>query len=130
MVVTQVDTMKTEILQLGQKVDQLFPALEELTRLVSNTLAEVGSPARIASTGERIGTLNGYDSSYSHHHVLEELMDHKDILIDSEGTELYAKKSDRVLPPELQIQRLTAQLTAAYNRIAALEDQLLSRRSL
>jgi hypothetical protein len=130
MVVTQVDTMKTEILQLGQKVDQLFPALEELTRLVSNTLAEVGSPARTASTGERIGTLNGYDSSYSHHHVLEELMDHKDILIDSEGTELYAKKSDRVLPPELQIQRLTAQLTAAYNRIAALEDQLLSRRSL
>ncbi len=130
MVVTQVDTMKTEILQLGQKVDQLFPALEELTRLVSNTLAEVGLPARTASTGERIGTLNGYDSSYSHHHVLEELMDHKDILIDSEGTELYAKKSDRVLPPELQIQRLTAQLTAAYNRIAALEDQLLSRRSL
>jgi len=29
---------------------------------------------------------------------------------------------------ELQIQRLTAQLTAAYNRIAALEEQLLARR--
>ena len=131
MAVTQADTMKTEISQLGLKVDQLFPAIEELTRLVSNTLAEVGSsPTRTASTGERIGTLNGYDSSYSHHHVLEEFMDHKDILIDSEGTELYAKKSDRVLPPELQIQRLTAQLTAAYNRIAALEDQLLSRRSV
>ena len=130
MPVTQADTMKIEISQLGQKVDRLFPAIEELKRLVSNTLAEGGSSARTASTGERIGTLNGYDSSYSHHHVLDEFVDHKDILIDSAGTELYAKKSDRVLPPELQIQRLTAQLTAAYNRIAALEDQLLSRRSV
>jgi len=26
------------------------------------------------------------------------------------------------------VQRLTAQLTAAYNRIAALEEQLLARR--
>ena len=32
------------------------------------------------------------------------------------------------MPPEAQIQRLTAQLTAAYNRIAALEEQLLSQR--
>jgi len=32
------------------------------------------------------------------------------------------------LPLEGQIQRLTAQLTAAYNRIAALEEQLLSQR--
>ena len=96
MPVTQADTMKIEISQLGQKVDRLFPAIEELKRLVSNTLAEGGSSARTASTGERIGTLNGYDSSYSHHHVLDEFMDHKDILIDSEGTELYAKKSDRI----------------------------------
>jgi hypothetical protein len=29
---------------------------------------------------------------------------------------------------ELQIQRLTAQLTAAYHRIAALEEQLLAKR--
>ncbi len=29
---------------------------------------------------------------------------------------------------EIQIRRLTAQLTAAYNRIAALEEQLLSYR--
>ena len=125
---THVDEMKMEITLLKQKMDTLFQATEALTRVVSSTMAEVGASGRMASTGERIGTLNGYDSSYSHHHVLDEFMDHKDILIDSEGVELYAKNSDRVLPPELQIQRLTAQLTAAYNRIAALEDQLLSRR--
>ncbi len=32
------------------------------------------------------------------------------------------------LAPEAQIQRLSAQLTAAYNRIAALEEQLLAQR--
>ncbi|WP_287130203.1 hypothetical protein [Candidatus Cyanaurora vandensis] len=36
----------------------------------------------------------------------------------------------RPLSPEAQIQRLTAQLTAAYNRIAALEEQLLNKRNL
>jgi hypothetical protein len=35
---------------------------------------------------------------------------------------------DKLLTPEIQIQRLTAQLTAAYNRIAALEEQLLLKR--
>lgn len=120
--------LTTEISLLGQKMDSLFQAIEGLTRLVSNTMAEIGSHGRTASTGERISTLNGYDTSYSHHHVLDEFLDHKDILIDSDGAESYAKNSDRVLSPELQIQRLTAQLTAAYNRIAALEEQLLSRR--
>lgn len=32
------------------------------------------------------------------------------------------------LAPQIQIQRLTAQLTVAYNRIAALEEQLLAKR--
>jgi hypothetical protein len=35
---------------------------------------------------------------------------------------------DKNLTPEIQIQRLTAQLTAAYNRIAALEEQLMKDR--
>ncbi len=35
---------------------------------------------------------------------------------------------DKNITPEIQIQRLTAQLTAAYNRIAALEEQLLLKR--
>jgi hypothetical protein len=54
-------------------------------------------------------------------------MEHKDVLSDS-GFESDSQMSDRVLSPEVQVQRLTAQLTAAYNRIAALEEQLLSHR--
>lgn len=55
---------------------------------------------------------------------------HKDILED----DTHHSDSDLVLQnhylaPDMQVQRLTAQLTAAYNRIAALEEQLLSQRT-
>jgi len=36
---------------------------------------------------------------------------------------LQRQSGEKELTPEIQIQRLTAQLTAAYNRIAALEEQ-------
>jgi hypothetical protein len=35
---------------------------------------------------------------------------------------------ERQITTDIQIQRLTAQLTAAYNRIAALEEQLMRQR--
>lgn len=50
----------------------------------------------------------------------------KDILNDDEPNSVF----HRGMSPEAQIQRLTAQLTAAYNRIAALEEQLLTKRNL
>jgi hypothetical protein len=53
----------------------------------------------------------------------------QDILIDSSGVEIsHHQIKEQDLAPQIQIQRLTAQLTAAYNRIAALEEQLLARR--
>ncbi len=59
------------------------------------------------------------------------ILDHKDVLVDDEyesRRDWPESMSESLLSPELQIQRLTAQLTAAYNRIAALEEQLLSKR--
>ncbi|AFY71371.1 hypothetical protein Pse7367_3123 [Thalassoporum mexicanum PCC 7367] len=57
------------------------------------------------------------------------LPEHKDILVDREhetwSSHLNAESG---LSCEWQIRRLTAQLTTAYNRIAALEEELLSRR--
>jgi hypothetical protein len=57
------------------------------------------------------------------------VMEHKDVLIDSRS-ELsnFHQNSENTLSADIQVQRLTAQLTAAYNRIAALEEQLLARR--
>lgn len=55
----------------------------------------------------------------------------KDVLSDEEEmTSRPPSANGKVLPLEVQVQRLTAQLTAAYNRIAALEEQLMARRSL
>ena len=52
-------------------------------------------------------------------------MEHKDILVDGSGWEGDANEG---LSPDTQIRRLTAQLTAAYNRIATLEEQLFDCR--
>jgi hypothetical protein len=51
---------------------------------------------------------------------------HQDVLIDNE-TSSY-RQQETMLSPQSQIQRLTAQLTVAYSRIAALEEQLLARQ--
>ncbi|MFS8860615.1 hypothetical protein [Synechococcus sp. B60.1] len=49
-------------------------------------------------------------------------------LLDDEPTGVSSRSMGHELAPEAQIQRLSAQLTAAYNRIAALEEQLLAQR--
>lgn len=54
---------------------------------------------------------------------------HRDILVEEDHMALNEARG-KSLSHELQMQRLMAQLTAAYNRIAALEEQLLSRRLL
>ena len=53
---------------------------------------------------------------------------HKDILSDDTRRDRKNPTQEKDLAPEIQIRRLTAQLTAAYNRIAALEEQLLTYR--
>lgn len=54
---------------------------------------------------------------------------HKDILVDDNtSTSNLNSDSERDLSADIQIRRLTAQLTAAYNRIAALEEQILTYR--
>ncbi len=59
----------------------------------------------------------------------EWIVTQQDVLIDSNGVEIGQHQIEvQNLSPQIQIQRLTAQLTAAYNRIAALEEQLLAKR--
>jgi hypothetical protein len=53
---------------------------------------------------------------------------HQDVLVDHQGVEASHHHTEIYLSPQSQIQRLTAQLTVAYSRIAALEEQLLSQR--
>lgn len=66
----------------------------------------------------------------THHEIMgDNILDmDQDVLIDDSFGDDEEHPRERFLGPELQVQRLTAQLTAAYNRIASLEEQLLSQR--
>ncbi len=55
---------------------------------------------------------------------------HKDILIDEDDNlSFWGLQNEQPLTAEIQIHRLTAQVTAAYHRIAALEEQLMAQRT-
>jgi predicted nucleic acid-binding Zn-ribbon protein len=57
-------------------------------------------------------------------------MEHKDILVGGNSWQYHSYRYKQMgMTAEVEIRRLTAQLTAAYNRIAALEEQLLSKKN-
>lgn len=60
--------------------------------------------------------------------LTNDLTNHKDVLSDEKRQSSDRETVGSNLSSDIQIQRLTAQLTAAYGRIAALEEQLLARR--
>ncbi|MEM9156061.1 MAG: hypothetical protein AAGB13_13680 [Cyanobacteria bacterium P01_F01_bin.33] len=113
------EALKEQVQELHHQIDTLRLAVERLPSLVaaevSNRIPQVEALAPVKSHALNYGQIED---------------DIRDILID-EG--LAADSSSRMtagqeMAPEAQVQRLTAQLTAAYNRIAALEEQLLSQR--
>jgi hypothetical protein len=63
-----------------------------------------------------------------HSFITNNGLQHKDILDDDGPLDGDISTPENALAPDMQVRRLTAQLTAAYNRIAALEEQLLSQR--
>lgn len=122
------DSIQEQVVTLTHKVDALHEMLNQLNLQITEILAK----ASVSSKGngfefERFTSearAAGISSSQ-----MEGFLDHKDILADSGYASLDRASGDQHLSPEVQIQRLTAQLTAAYNRIAALEEQLLAARS-
>jgi len=122
------DAVQQQIVALSHKVDALYQMIDQLSQNISESLSE------IKRTPVEESHHSGLDPSFRvpvHRSptLLESVMEHKDVLIDgSTNSTSYQQNSESSLSADLQVQRLTAQLTAAYNRIAALEEQLLSRR--
>ncbi|MBC1240348.1 hypothetical protein VF14_01610 [Nostoc linckia z18] len=121
------EPLQKQILILSQKLDALCQVIEQLDIKVAqafsecslaNTQARNNYQENSAAGGNQ---LKGRISSNSE-------MEHKDVLTDGIYIDMHRQGGDNNLTPEIQIQRLTAQLTAAYNRIAALEEQLLRER--
>jgi hypothetical protein len=121
------DSVQDQMSHLNTKVDALHEITEQLRDQITVILSELklatGSRSPVSPAGVNTGRY-----SYQTRHHFNNDMEHKDVLMDDNYPESDFQSGDRVLAPEVQIQRLTAQLTAAYNRIAALEEQLLSRR--
>lgn len=118
------DTLQKQLSGLSNKVDGLYQLIEQLSDRVDEVVSAYQKPDQ-ASRFDSEMTLG--NRSYRIQSNFESTMEHKDVLIDH-SLDASFQTSERQLSPEIQIQRLTAQLTAAYSRMAALEDQLVAKR--
>lgn len=121
------EPLQEQVTLLTQKVDAIYQSIEQ----VNLRMTEIVSTAQIHSAET---TLQGHGQSArirygSGLQRSESMLSHKDVLVDSDYIDPERSGDEISLSPEVQIQRLTAQLTAAYNRIAALEEQLLASRT-
>jgi chaperonin cofactor prefoldin len=121
------DSLQTQIVILSSRVDELHQMIEQLTDKITEVLSEGREPATSGYYSAQPG-ISVRQYSHANRRNLDFSMEHKDVLVDTNYPESDSQTGDRALSPEVQIQRLTAQLTAAYNRIAALEEQLLAQR--
>ena len=121
------DTLQIQITELRDKIDNLHKLIEQISSQVKNISSRQPKRAEHDSyslpnfaSGAASLTSQTKESNYQ--------LTHKDILVDDNSSTSNANSNNENLSPDTQIRRLTAQLTAAYNRIAALEEQLLSYR--
>ena len=119
-------TLQIQITELEDKIDNLRKLVERIGEQVNILAKEKSLTPSAYSLSSNYSRTNSVtketDSAYS-------LTHHKDIIMDeSNESGISSSNNDPELSTEIQIRRLTAQLTAAYNRIAALEEQLLTYR--
>jgi hypothetical protein len=141
------ESIQQQISTLSRKVDRVYQIIDRLNQHVFETLdpltvgGEETSIRHPLNREDLSPTNNAPASSYrrygygdyfggsNYHRESESVIAQQDVLIDSSGVEIsHHQIKEQDLSPQIQIQRLTAQLTAAYNRIAALEEQLLAKR--
>ena len=123
------DSVQKQITVLSNKIDELYQIIEQLSGKVSESLSEIQQISQRPNSEQSPSAGNVRPYSYQSPSLLNSVMEHKDILVDGNSDIANShQSSERVLSADIQVQRLTAQLTAAYNRIAALEEQLLARR--
>lgn len=135
------DTQK-EITKLHEQISQLCMIIKELSEYVgwqdiNNFNLPFDSPSimRLSKSYRKNGNhsySNGLKENSDLGDNLYLLNQHKDILVDDES--VHSSVSDNsqnsnMISCEEQVHRLTAQLTAAYYRIASLEEQLLAIRN-
>jgi hypothetical protein len=121
------EPLQKQVSILSQRLEVLYQAIQQLDSKVSQALSlpheetnQVG--ATLLSQSEIISY------QFQRRTSINQDLEHKDVIADGVYSDFNFQGGEKQLTPEIQIQRLTAQLTAAYNRIAALEEQLLLKR--
>ena len=121
------DTLPTQISELRGKIERLYEMVEHIGSQVTELSDR--RTQRIEPESYSLPNFASGAVDFVGHNVKPEYqLTHKDVLVDDTSSTSNTNSSSDNLAPETQIRRLTAQLTAAYNRIAALEEQLLSYR--
>ncbi|MCC3407672.1 MAG: hypothetical protein JGK17_19165 [Microcoleus sp. PH2017_10_PVI_O_A] len=121
------EALRQQVTVLSQQVDALYKLIENL----NEKLLESAKETKLAQQHRDDRSLragNYKTSPYQSYSNIDGILEHKDILLDDSYFDKNSQSLEKELSSEIQIQRLTAQLTAAYNRIAALEEQLLAKR--
>ena len=121
------DTLQMQISELRDKIDRLYELIEQISHQVKELSSQSPKPSEQDSYSLP-NFASGHSHFVGHDGESEYQLTHKDILVDDNSSTSSANSSSENLSPDTQIRRLTAQLTAAYNRIAALEEQLLTYR--
>lgn len=121
------ESLQQDILTLSHKLDALYQVIEQLDLKVTQAFSEC-SLARTEAKNHHLESNETGNYQFKGHIGLHQELEHKDVLTDGVYLDMSRQSGEKILSPEIQIQRLTAQLTAAYNRIAALEEQLLRER--
>lgn len=121
------DSLPNQVTALDRKVDAMYQIIEQLSKNLSEVVSEVRRTAGSSTDGSQLKVGEKRYPSFANSR-LDTAFAHKDVLVDTNYLEAGSTTREKELSPEIQIQRLTAQLTAAYNRIAALEEQLLAQR--
>jgi hypothetical protein len=111
----QIAELKRQLDSLSQMVEQLQDNLPDSSDLSAQDLKDL--------MPDLVDDMVGLNFS-----VGGNSLQHKDILFDETSPLEGYPTQDRAITPEIQVRRLTAQLTVAYKRIAQLEEQLLSRQ--
>ena len=134
------ESLEQQVYVLNHKVDDLYQTIEQLNRKISLCLGQQSlnvppppseSPEALLRKRYAYAIGNLVSTTLEEWEELEGL-EHKDVIKEKnerpEPEKPVQNNVDSELSPETQIRRLTAQLTAAYHRIAELEEQLMAKR--
>ncbi|ACK67233.1 conserved hypothetical protein [Rippkaea orientalis PCC 8801] len=125
------DALQQQINELNYKLNQLYHIVEQVRQQLMGLTqkSETQAETYLDSTPLVPSPPANPKPADKNQGQFRLAMEHKDILLDDRESEtLVAPEGEVILSRDLQVRRLTAQLTAAYNRIAALEEQLMACR--